>query len=83
MEGVRQAVQHAEQAGVTLGLEYLNRFECYLLNHAADMIRFIKEVNHSRCRMIFDTFHGAIEEKDPLARSRRRALFNLGACFGE
>jgi D-psicose/D-tagatose/L-ribulose 3-epimerase len=67
VEGIRQAAEFADQAGVTLGLEYLNRFECYLLNHAADMIRFIKDVNHPRCRMIFDTFHAHIEEKDPLA----------------
>jgi D-psicose/D-tagatose/L-ribulose 3-epimerase len=67
VEGIRQVANHANQLGVTLGLESLNRFECYLLNHTADMIRFIKDVNHPRCRMIYDTFHANIEEKDPLA----------------
>jgi D-psicose/D-tagatose/L-ribulose 3-epimerase len=66
VDGLRRAADHADQAGVTLGLEYLNRFECYLLNHASDMIRFIKEVSHPRCRMIYDTFHAHIEEQNPL-----------------
>jgi D-psicose/D-tagatose/L-ribulose 3-epimerase len=67
VESIRQVAQHADQVGVTLGLEYLNRFECYLLNHAADTLRFIKDVNHPRCRMIYDTFHAHIEENDPFA----------------
>src|SRR3990172_5450878 len=35
-----QVADHAKQAGITLVLEYLNRFECYLLNCAADTARF-------------------------------------------
>ncbi|MCA9225757.1 MAG: sugar phosphate isomerase/epimerase, partial [Planctomycetales bacterium] len=49
--------------GVTLGIECLNRFECYLLNTHADSARFAKEVDHPNCRIMYDTFHSNIEEK--------------------
>ena len=55
---------YAKQAGVTLVLEYLNRFECYFLNTAADTARFCREVNHPSLRMMYDTFHANIEEKN-------------------
>ena len=49
---------------MTLALEALNRFECYLLNTAADGARFCREVDHPNCKMMFDTFHAHIEEKN-------------------
>ena len=59
-----QAAEHAQQAGVTLVLEYLNRFECYFLNCAEDCSRFCREVDHPNLKMMYDTFHANIEEKD-------------------
>jgi D-psicose/D-tagatose/L-ribulose 3-epimerase len=64
VESMREVAEHAEKVGVTLALEYLNRFECYLLNTAADGVRFVCEVDHPRCQMMYDTFHAHIEEKD-------------------
>ena len=64
VDSMRQMAEHAAQCGVMLGIEYLNRFECYLLNCAADTVKFIKDVNHPNCRMMYDTFHANIEEKD-------------------
>ena len=61
-----QAADHAKQANVTLAVEYLNRFECYFLNCAADTHRFCTEVGHSHLKMMYDTFHANIEEKDPV-----------------
>jgi D-psicose/D-tagatose/L-ribulose 3-epimerase len=58
-----KAAEHAKQAGVTLVLEYLNRFETYFLTSAADATRFIQEVNHPNLRTMYDTFHANIEEK--------------------
>ncbi|MFN0197110.1 MAG: sugar phosphate isomerase/epimerase family protein [Planctomycetaceae bacterium] len=55
---------HAAKRGVTLVLEYLNRFECYFLNSAEDCSRFTREVNHKHLKMMYDTFHSNIEEKD-------------------
>src|SRR5688572_16241220 len=64
VESMRQVAEHAKSCGVTLGVEYLNRFECYFLNCVADTVRFVKEVNHPNCRMMYDTFHAHIEEKN-------------------
>jgi D-psicose/D-tagatose/L-ribulose 3-epimerase len=63
-EVLSQVADHAKQAGVTLVLEYLNRFECYFLNCAADTARLVREVNHSHLKMMYDTFHANIEEKN-------------------
>lgn len=63
-ESLAQVAEHAKQKGVMLVLEYLNRFECYFLNSAADTSRFVREVNHPNLRMMYDTFHANIEEKD-------------------
>lgn len=63
VDAMREVAEYAEKVGVTLGVEYLNRFECYFLNTAADGARFCRDVNHPRCKMMFDTFHSHIEEK--------------------
>jgi D-psicose/D-tagatose/L-ribulose 3-epimerase len=64
VDSMRQMAEHAEKVGVTLAVEALNRFECYFLNCAADTARFVAEVNNPRCRMMYDTFHANIEEKN-------------------
>jgi D-psicose/D-tagatose/L-ribulose 3-epimerase len=63
VESARQLSEHAATCGVKLGFEYLNRFECYFLNTAADGARFCAAVDHPNCRMMYDTFHSHIEEK--------------------
>ena len=70
VESMKEVAEHADRCGVTLGLEYLNRFECYLLNTAADGARFCGNVAHPRCRMMYDTFHSHIEEKNTPAAIR-------------
>jgi D-psicose/D-tagatose/L-ribulose 3-epimerase len=64
VESMRQVAEHAAKTGVTLAVEYLNRFEIYFLTCAADAVRFVKAVNHPNCRMMYDTFHANIEEKN-------------------
>ncbi len=63
VESMRATAEHAGKLGIRLGVEPLNRFECYLLNAQADAARFVREVNHPACGMMFDTFHANIEEK--------------------
>ena len=67
VEHLRAAAEYAEPRGVTLVVEYLNRFEMYLVNTAADAAALVREVDHPNCRMMYDTFHAHIEEKDPRA----------------
>ncbi|MCL6503930.1 MAG: sugar phosphate isomerase/epimerase [Pirellulales bacterium] len=63
VESMRATAEYAQVCGVTLAVEYLNRFECYLLTCVDELVRFVKEVNHPNCRMMYDTFHANIEEK--------------------
>ena len=58
-----QAGDYAKVHGVTLVVEYLNRFECYFLNCAADAALFCRELGHSHVKTMYDTFHANIEEK--------------------
>ena len=61
---LRQAADHAQKNDVMLVCEYLNRFECYFLTSAADDARFCREANHPNLKMMYDTFHANVEEKD-------------------
>lgn len=63
-EILAKAADHAKANNVTLVVEYLNRFECYFLNCAEDCARFTREVNHPNLKMMYDTFHANIEEKN-------------------
>jgi len=60
---LRQAAEHAKQNKIMLGIEYLNRFECYFLTTAKDTRAFVDQVNHPSFAMMYDTFHANIEEK--------------------
>jgi D-psicose/D-tagatose/L-ribulose 3-epimerase len=61
---MRAVAEHAGQVGVLLGVEALNRFECYLLNAHADAAKFARQVDHPSCKIMYDTFHSNIEEKN-------------------
>lgn len=63
-EILAKAADYAKANNVTLVVEYLNRFECYFLNCAEDASRFTREVGHSHLKMMYDTFHANIEEKN-------------------
>ena len=51
---------------VTIGLEALNRFECYLFNTMADLSAHVDEVDRPHIKAMYDTFHANIEEADPI-----------------
>jgi D-psicose/D-tagatose/L-ribulose 3-epimerase len=61
---LQEVAPYAEERGVTIALEYLNRFEMYLTNTAADLAALVREVDHPSIRMMYDTYHAHIEEKD-------------------
>jgi D-psicose/D-tagatose/L-ribulose 3-epimerase len=62
-EILHQAGEYAQQADVMLGLEALNRFECYLCNTMEQLAKLVKMANHSHVKAMFDTHHANIEEK--------------------
>lgn len=63
VEGMQAVAEHAAATDVVLAVEFLNRFEIYLLNSAADTVRFVEQVGHPHCGVLYDTFHANIEEK--------------------
>lgn len=67
VDSMRQTAEYAESVGVKLGVEALNRFECYFLNTHADSTAFAREVDNPACGIMYDTFHCNIEEKDVTA----------------
>ena len=71
VDSQQQVGAHAARVGVTVGLEALNRFECYLLNTMADLAGFVRRVDHPNIRAMYDTFHSNIEEADPIAALTR------------
>ena len=58
---------HAAARGVTIGLEALNRFECYLVNTMAALSAHVDAIGHPQIKAMYDTFHANIEEADPIA----------------
>src|SRR5439155_11110057 len=63
-EVLRKAADVAKAAKVNLAIEYLNRFECYFLTTAAQTRELVREVNHPNFKMMYDSFHANIEEKN-------------------
>lgn len=74
VESQQRIGEHAATVGVTVGLEALNRFECYLVNTMDDLAALVRRVGHPNIRAMYDTFHANIEEADPIgALTRNRA----------
>lgn len=63
----REILPYAAAAGITAGLEPLNRFEAHLLNTCEQAIAYAERVGEGGIGILYDTFHANIEEKDPIA----------------
>lgn len=77
VESIREIAKVAEDCGVILCLEVLNRFENYLLNTAEEGVDFVKQVDHPNVKVMLDTFHMNIEE-DSMGGAIRTAGEYLG-----
>jgi D-psicose/D-tagatose/L-ribulose 3-epimerase len=71
-EYLRICGEYAQQAGVQLGLEFLNRFEVFLINTSADCKRMVEQVGLPNVGVHYDTHHANIE--DP---NTRDSLLNI------
>ena len=70
-ESQRAIGDHAATRGVTVALEALNRFECYLLNTMDGLTAHLDQIGHPNVRAMYDTFHANIEETDPVGAFTR------------
>ncbi len=64
IENLREVSEIASDHGVILGLEPLNRFETDMINTVDQAISLLKDINEPSLKIVLDTFHSNIEEKD-------------------
>ena len=62
---------YAKKFNVNLCVEPLNRFECYFLNTIEDSCQYVDLVKRENFKILYDTFHSNIEEKDPVGSITR------------
>jgi len=62
---------YAQAQGKVVCMEPLNRFETDFLNTVEQGLRMIREVKSPALKLLLDTFHMNIEEKNPAASIRR------------
>jgi D-psicose/D-tagatose/L-ribulose 3-epimerase len=62
-KNLKEVARYAEDKGVTLALEPLNRFETSFINLTEQAIELTKMVGSPRLKLMMDTFHANIEEK--------------------
>ena len=61
--GLKECQAHAEEVGVRIAVEPLNRFETYFINRGDQAVAMAKEVG-GNCGVALDIFHMNIEEAD-------------------
>ena len=64
VEILKEVSKVADDHGIVLGLEPLNRFETDMINTMDQAIELVEEVGDSNLQIVLDTFHANIEEKD-------------------
>lgn len=68
---LKEVSQIAGDSGVILGLEPLNRFETDMVNTVDQALSILDEVGNQHLKIVLDTFHSNIEEKDIPASIRK------------
>ena len=71
LANLSEAAKFAQENGIILGLEPLNRFESDMINTADQALSLLKEVDHPNLKIQLDTFHCNIEEKNIPATIRK------------
>ncbi len=69
-EIVARVAETAAQSGIRLCVELVNRYETAMLNTVEHGIEYLELVDHPNVRLHLDTYHMAIEERDPAAAIR-------------
>lgn len=77
VEGIHDIADFANDLGIDLCIEVLNRFENHVINTAAEGVAFVQDVGKPNVKVMLDTFHMNIEE-DSLGDAIRTAGPLLG-----
>lgn len=65
--GLREVCAYAQDRGIKIAIEPLNRYETYFINRTAQALKLIEDTGYDCCGIAFDPFHLNIEETDLFA----------------
>lgn len=82
-EVLRGLGDYAQERGVSLAVETLNRFETSFLNTTEQALELIRQVDHPAVGLCLDLFHLGIEEKSPADAFRRAGAHLLHVQVAE
>ena len=74
---ITKLAEKAKAAGITVGLEFVNRYESNLLNTSAQTVEYIKECDSDNLVVHLDSYHMNIEENN-----FRDPVFDAGDLLG-
>lgn len=77
LKSMREIIRTAEDFGIDYCLEVVNRFEQFLINDAEEAVKFVREIDNPRAKILLDTFHMNIEE-DSISKAVLTAGDKLG-----
>lgn len=77
VRNLKPVCKHAEKQGVQICLEPLNRYETDFINTVDQGLRMIEDVKSPALKLLLDTYHMNIEEKDS-GKAIRKAGKHLG-----
>ncbi len=70
VEAMKECYAYAEQSGILLGIEPINRFETYFINRGDQALALAEAVGEN-CGVCLDIFHMSLEEDDYYDMIRR------------
>jgi D-psicose/D-tagatose/L-ribulose 3-epimerase len=71
VEGLCRAARYAQERGITLALENINRQRADVIVSTEDMLEMIREIGSPSIRPMLDFYHLHLEGEDPLQAIRR------------
>lgn len=82
--GLKTLAKHAEDYGILLAIEPINRYRTSVINTVDQAIELIDRIDHEKVGIHFDTFHAGIEEEDIILAMEkvleREKMFHFHAC---
>jgi D-psicose/D-tagatose/L-ribulose 3-epimerase len=77
VSSMKEVMKVAEDLGIIVSLEILNRFEQFMLNTACQAVEYVEMVGSQNLKIHLDTFHMNIEE-DSIPAAIRSAAGHIG-----
>ncbi|MFB2120882.1 sugar phosphate isomerase/epimerase family protein [Parapedobacter sp. 2B3] len=79
---LKQLAARADELGVKLAMEPLNRYETDFINTCEQAVALVDDVGHQAIGILLDTYHMNIEEKDSATAIRKAGhrLLHVHAC---